>query len=82
MPLKRGVQQGLKRAVLVGGIQQEDCGGAIVELRIEKMWSLYLIRGAEGKGRLIIEVGDMRVPLKHGKIDNRQDNNLGTGRKV
>lgn len=37
MSRKPDVQQGLKRAVLVGGIQHEDCGGAMaMELRIEK----------------------------------------------
>ena len=37
MLLKPDAQQGLKRAVLVGGIQHEDRGGAMaMELRIEK----------------------------------------------
>lgn len=90
--MKQGLQWGSKRAVLVGGIQYEDCEGGILiimEPRTEYLWSsLYFIRAAEEKAGLSW-MQNMRVKYRCStarstiaKITIITGLEVGTGRKV
>ena len=69
--------------MLVGGTQHKDYRRATLtvailpELRIRCCPYIHLRRRKKRPA-----YGDVHVPFKHGKIDNRQKKNLGNGRKV
>lgn len=84
MSRRVGRTAGFKRAVLVDGVQHEGLWRSNINGAEDRAWSLYPSAPQKKKAGLSWrdEGGYVHVPSNHGKIDNRQNRNPGTRRKV